>query len=218
MSGMQPVAVYAMKVPPNGPMIPAAPDFAAMASIFLSSSSQYDTNKAMQIRLSMAAIDPTADPEYEIDAPEDKKTPRATLKLVRIPGEMFDEASEDDEDYDDMLSDDEGEDEDESDGEVNGGPSDPDKARKAKESHLAKATTGEETMDKGDDEDASNDVAAGQAALRKILKKGKARARTSFEDDKEESIDLDGDSESVEFEEIVMCTLDPEKVMPALIG
>lgn len=33
MSGIQPVAVYALKVPPGGALIPAVPDAAAMVSI-----------------------------------------------------------------------------------------------------------------------------------------------------------------------------------------
>jgi FK506-binding nuclear protein len=54
----------------------------------------------------MAAIDPTAEPEY--DDVDDKKPPRATLKIIRIPGHMFDDEddSEDDdgEDEDDLLN------------------------------------------------------------------------------------------------------------------
>ena len=48
----------------------------------------------------MAAIDPTAEPEY--DDVDDKKPARATLKIVRVPGEMFD----DDEDSEDDNEDD----------------------------------------------------------------------------------------------------------------
>jgi len=44
----------------------------------------------------MAAIDPNAEPEY--DDVDDKKPARATLKIVRVPGDMFDD--EDDSDYD----------------------------------------------------------------------------------------------------------------------
>jgi len=49
----------------------------------------------------MAAIDPTAEPEY--DDLEDKKPPRATLKLIRIPGHLFggDDDSNDDSEDDD---------------------------------------------------------------------------------------------------------------------
>jgi len=50
----------------------------------------------------MAAIDPSAEPEYEdVDG---KKPPRATLKIVRVPGDMFDdEDSEDEEDEEEAL-------------------------------------------------------------------------------------------------------------------
>ena len=50
----------------------------------------------------MAAIDPTAEPEY--DDLEDKKPPRATLKLIRVPGHLFgddDDSEEEDDDDDD---------------------------------------------------------------------------------------------------------------------
>ena len=51
----------------------------------------------------MAAIDPTAEPEYKVS--EDEKPPRATLKIVRVPGHMFDDEDDDDEDddEDDLL-------------------------------------------------------------------------------------------------------------------
>ena len=55
----------------------------------------------------MAAIDPSAEPDH--DDVDDKKPPRATLKIVRVPGDVFDDEddSEDDdeeeEDVDDLL-------------------------------------------------------------------------------------------------------------------
>merc|ERR1712000_537142 len=78
MSGIQPVAVYAMKVPPGDILVPAVPEFAAM------------------FRVTMAAIDPSADPDFE--AADDKKPARATLKLVRLP---FDEGEDDEDDEED---------------------------------------------------------------------------------------------------------------------
>ena len=50
----------------------------------------------------MAAIDPTAEPEY--DDLEDKKPPRATLKLIRVLGHLF---GDDDDEEDDSEDDDE---------------------------------------------------------------------------------------------------------------
>jgi FK506-binding nuclear protein len=52
----------------------------------------------------MAAIDPTAEPEY--DDVDDKKPPRSTLKIVRMPGHILDEDDSEDgdeDDEDDML-------------------------------------------------------------------------------------------------------------------
>lgn len=46
----------------------------------------------------MAAIDPTAEPEY--DDLEGKKLPRATLKLIRVPGYLFGDDDDDEEDDD----------------------------------------------------------------------------------------------------------------------
>ena len=51
----------------------------------------------------MAAIDPTAEPEY--DDLEYKKPPRATLKLIRVPGYLF--GDNDDDEEDDSEDDDE---------------------------------------------------------------------------------------------------------------
>src|SRR3954464_1819026 len=95
----------------------------------------------------MAAIDPSASPQ--LDSHPAETSPRATLKLIREP---FGEDDEDDEDFDDIdaikarlagvVSDDEdmSEDDDEdSDDEENGGPSDPAKAKQAREEALSKA-------------------------------------------------------------------------------
>ncbi|TPR04665.1 Apolipoprotein O family protein [Aspergillus niger] len=65
MSGVTPVAVYALRVPANGALIPAVPEFSAM------------------FRVSMAAIDPDEAPEYE-DGFDSNKRPRATLKLFDL--------------------------------------------------------------------------------------------------------------------------------------
>lgn len=188
MSGTQPVAVYAMKVPCGDVMVPAVPDFAAM------------------FRLSMAAIDPSAEPEFEVG--DEKKQPRATLKIVRVPGELLDDES--DESDLDELEDDEDEDEESSDGEeANGGPSDPSKAKKPSKLDLVKAIAEADSED--EDEDESDDLeeeAAAKDALMKILK-GKAKATGDGDKDDEEDDDFDG----LELEEIVVCTLDPEKVI-----
>lgn len=185
MSGTQPVAVYAMKVPAGDVMVPAVPDFAAM------------------FRLSMAAIDPNAVPEF--GEGDEKKTPRATLKLIRVPADFFDDDSEDS-DYEELEGEEEDEEEESSDGEeVNGGPSDSSRAKKPNKTDLVKAIAEQESEDDEDEEDDSDDEAAAKSALMKIMKgKGKAIGNGDEASDDEE--------DSLELEEIVICTLDPENV------
>ncbi|EZF16660.1 hypothetical protein H112_05656 [Trichophyton rubrum D6] len=174
MSGTQPVALYAAKVPP-GALVPAVPDAAAM------------------FRVTMAAIDPDAVPEYEDEA-QASKAPRATLKIIRPPpGLDYDDDDEDEED-------DEGEEDDESDDETNGGPSDPARKKKAMlEAALKDMDDGMEEDDDDDEEEGETDLAA---AISKLVK-GKGKAM----DDEEDS---DSD-EDLELDEVVVCTLDPER-------
>lgn len=146
----------------------------------------------------MAAIDPDASPEFSEEFSEDKK-PRATLKIIRAPDGMFedDDDESDDEDYEDVDSDEE----EDSDDESNGGPSDPVKAKMAKKAAALKEledAMDEDESDDGDDEDL-------KAAISKLIK-GKGKAF----DDEEDSDDDDG--EGLELEEVVVCTLDPERV------
>ncbi|KAB8075758.1 hypothetical protein BDV29DRAFT_171453 [Aspergillus leporis] len=177
MSGVQPVAVYALKVPAGGALIPAVPDASAM------------------FRVSMAAIDPDEEPDF--DGHDTNKRPRATLKIVRPPAEMdFDES--DDEDYEDVDSDEDSDDE-----ELNGGPSDKEKARKLKE--LAALKEMEEAMDEDDEEEEDSEDGEFdlKAAINKLVK-GKAPA-TDDDDEDDES------DEGLELDETVVCTLDTEK-------
>ena len=53
--------------------------------------------------MSMAAIDPTAEPEY--DDIDDKKPPRATLKLIRVSGYTSDDEDESEDEEEDDLQD-----------------------------------------------------------------------------------------------------------------
>ena len=155
----------------------------------------------------MAAIDPSAEPEY--DDLEDKKPPRSTLKIVRVPGDMFDESDSDDDEEDDMLNGmlngADSEDESEDDEDVNGGPSDLSKSKKAMKLELAKAMAGDEDEDEDEDENGEEEM-NGAATLSAIMK-GKEKA--SDEDEDDEEID---DVDDLEMEEVVICTLDPEKV------
>lgn len=146
----------------------------------------------------MAAIDPTA----EFDASD----ARATLKLIRITD---DDEDSDDEDYDPdnieelraklladgvLGSDDDSEEE--SDEEANGGPSDPAKSKQALREALQKKLQEEAAADEMEIE-----LTNGTKG------KGKALDGEDSEEDSE-----DEDEEGDEAEELVLCTLDPEKV------
>ena len=139
----------------------------------------------------MAAIDPDETPEHEDGV--DPSRPRATLKIIRPPpGLDLDDEDDEDEDDDEEDSDDE---------ETNGGPSDKEKARKLKEAAVLKDM--EEDDDEEDDDDDEDEEFDLQAAISKLVK-GKAPA--TDEDDDDES------DEGLDVDEMVVCTLDPEKV------
>jgi FK506-binding nuclear protein len=143
----------------------------------------------------MAAIDPEAMPEYE-DSANASKPPRATLKIVRPPpGLDFDDDSEDDDDYED---DEDEEDDLSSEDEENGGPSDRAKMKQAMKAAALKDM--EDAMDE-DDSEADDEVDL-KAAISKLIK-GKAKATDDDDSDT---------SDGPELEELVVCTLDPEKV------
>lgn len=144
----------------------------------------------------MAAIDPDETPEFEDG--DSSKPSRATLKIVRPPpGLDLDEDDEDDEDYSDVEDDEDSDDE-----EVNGGPSDKEKARLLKKAAAQKEL--EDAMDE-DDEDESDDGEFDlKAAISKLIKgKGPANDDDESDDESDEGLDLD---------ESVICTLSPEKV------
>lgn len=142
----------------------------------------------------MAAIDPDAAPEFEDDA-DSSKPARSTLKIVRMPLDLDMDEDEDDEDYEDDSE------EDSDDEEINGGPSDKTKAKIRKAAnHLIDLEDG---MD--EDEDESGEEGPDLKSVISQLLKGKAPA-TGDEDEDDE------DDEGLELEEIVVCTLDTEKV------
>lgn len=140
----------------------------------------------------MAAIDPDETPEHEDGI--DPSRPRATLKLIRPPpGLNLDE--EDDEDSEDEY------DEDSDEEETNGGPSDKEKARKLKEAAaLKEMEEDDDDEDEDDEDDGDFDL---QAAISKLVK-GKSPAIGDDDDD-------DESEESLDVDEAVVCTLDPEK-------
>lgn len=144
----------------------------------------------------MAAIDPDEEPEF--DDGDSSKPARATLKIIRTPpGFDLDDEDEDDEDYSDVEDDED----DSDDEEVNGGPSDKEKARKLKQAAAQKEL--EDAMD--EDEDESDDGGFDlKAAISKLIKgKGPATDDDESDDESDEGLDLD---------ESVICTLSPEKV------
>ena len=145
----------------------------------------------------MAAIDPSAEPEYA-DTTNGNTPLRATLKLIRIPiGPAGDSDSEDDSeedveanDYLDKLLN--GEDSAEDDEE-----SAADKLKLA----LAEINASDEDMDA----DSTN----GNSANIVKLKKGKAKA--TGDDDEDEDSDEE-DLDDLDLDEFVICTLDPTQV------
>jgi FK506-binding nuclear protein len=140
----------------------------------------------------MAAIDPDATPEYENDA-DTSKPARATLKIIRAPADM----DLDDDDYEDDEDDEDSED-DSDDEEINGGPSDKEKAKRLREAAVLKEL--EDAMDE-DDSEGEEEVDI-KSVISKLIK-GKGPATDNDEDEEDEGIEL---------EEIVVCTLDAERV------
>ncbi|KAJ4290714.1 peptidylprolyl isomerase fpr3 [Collariella sp. IMI 366227] len=175
MSPLLPVAVYGLEVPTGEVLVPAEIEFPAT------------------IRITMAAIDPTAAPETDSQG-NVPSVPRSTLKIYKANVDDDDE----DEDYLEGLlggADDEDE-SDEDEEEANGGPSDPAKSKKARrEAAIRKLLAA--TQEDSDDE--MEDAGA---------KKGKGKGKASED---EESDEEDEDDEDINMEEYVVCTLDTER-------
>ncbi len=169
-----------------------------------------------QIRITMAAIDPTQPPETDSEG-NVPSVPRATLKLIKTRGDIDDE--EDDEEADEYLEsllaneDDEeesDEEEEEEDEEANGGPSDPAKSKKARREAALKKLL-EAAAEEESDEDMED--ADGKA---NGSKKGKEKAS---DDDEEDEEDDDSDSDDgFDLEEYVICTLDTERVSRSCVS
>ncbi|CAM1506720.1 Fc.00g063610.m01.CDS01 [Cosmosporella sp. VM-42] len=183
-----PGPVYGLEIPPGEILIPAAMEFPA------------------SFRITMAAVDPTEDPEAD-DEGNIPAVPRSTLRLVKraFPG-LDDEDDEVDDEYmKALLAADSGSDEDDEEEEANGGPSDPAKAKKQKQlaaiKKLMEAT-------EGDSDDEMED-----AKPNGVKSKGKAKAtEEESEDDEEEEEDSDDESdEGADLENFVICTLDTER-------
>ncbi|KAI6250283.1 hypothetical protein HI914_01633 [Erysiphe necator] len=168
-----PVALYGLEVPCDGSPVMAAPEFPAT------------------FRITMAAIDPDETPANKTS---DKNIqPRATLKIIR---EQDDQDSDDSEDeMNDLLAQSDSEDEDK-----NGGPSDPNKTKKARKAAAVKQLM-DAIADDGSDEE-MGDVPNGEMPD----KKGKSKVLENTDDKSETS-----SQEDIDIEQFVVCTLDPKK-------
>ncbi|PNS16149.1 FK506-binding protein 4 [Sphaceloma murrayae] len=184
-----PMAVFGLEVPAGDVAVPAVVDIPAA------------------FRITMAAIDPSAEPEESGVTAGSK--PRATLKLIRQPL-LADDYDEDDSDFDAdemdrLLADGDSEEDSDEDEEANGGPSDPSKSKKARKeaavAALIKSLKDDEDMDV---DDAPNGV-NGKA------KKGKGKATDVDQEDDDEDDEEDSDEEGFEPEEYVICTLDTDR-------
>ncbi|OAA39278.1 Peptidyl-prolyl cis-trans isomerase, FKBP-type [Beauveria brongniartii RCEF 3172] len=180
--------VYGLEVPPGEILIPASMDFPA------------------SFRITMAAVDPTEEPEADEEG-NIPKIPRSTLRLVKraFPGLDEDEDDEIDDEYLKALlgaSDDDDEDDEEE--EENGGPSDPAKSKKSSQAAAIKKLLAATQDD--DDEDMED-------APTKSKSKGKGKAAEVDDDDEDSEDDEDDsdDEEGADLENFVICTLDTEK-------
>lgn len=156
-----------------------------------------------QIRITMAAIDPTEEPEADEDG-NVPAVPRATLKILK--GRMSGDDDEDDSYLDGLLNGEysDEDDEEDSDDETNGGPSDPAKSKKARQEAAIMKLIAAAQKDEDSDEEMEEGTANGTKS-----KKGKEKA--SDEDDDEDSEESD-DEDEAGLEEFVVCTLDTERV------
>lgn len=153
----------------------------------------------------MAALDPTEAPEADEDG-NIPNVPRATLKLIRQRYSDLDEEL-DDEYLQAMMGggDDDSDDDEDEDDEPNGGPSDPVKSKKAKQAAaLRKLIEAAQAEAESDEEMADGEKPNGKAS-----KKGKEPATDSDEEDDED------DEDGLDMEELVLCTLDTERVSSA---
>lgn len=160
----------------------------------------------LQFRITMAAVDPTQEPEADAEG-NVPAVPRATLRLVKRAFPGLDDEDEDDEVDDEYLrallagEDDESD----SDEEANGGPSDPAKSKKQKQAEAIKKLIESAQAESDEDEEMED-------AKPKSKGKGKGKAVEEDSDEDDEDDDSDLDSEGADLENFVICTLDTERV------
>lgn len=189
------LAIYGLTVPPNEGPIPAC-----------------TVNFPARFRITMAAIDPTAEPEAD---PEGNlpSVPRSTLKLIRVPASDSDDEDEDDDEEDEYLkalinasSDDEDEDDDD---EPNGGPSDQSKKSKKQRRAEALASLIKAAQEEAEDDESDEEMADAKPNGVKS-KKGKEKA-TAEDDEEDDEEDSDEEDDLFSAEELVICTLDTDR-------
>lgn len=158
----------------------------------------------------MAAIDPSAPPKHSGTANGDVPV-RATLKIIYDPTGPLDDDDDSSQDSDERIymeslidDDDEGEDDSEEE-RRNGGPSDPSKRAKAR-----KQAAAEQMMKAIAENDSDNEMDVdGDPKTNGVLSKinkGKGKATEEDEEDSDAEYSVDG------LDELVLCTLDPDKV------
>ncbi|KAL2212326.1 hypothetical protein CC79DRAFT_1364605 [Sarocladium strictum] len=184
-----PGPVYGLEVPPGEILIPAGMEIPA------------------SFRITMAAVDPTQEPEVDEDG-NVPAVPRSTLRLIKRAFPELDEDDEDDEideEYMKALMG-ESDSEDDEEEEANGGPSDPAKTKKSKQEaalkKLLEAAAAEE--EESDDEEMEDAKPNG-------VKKGKGKAALDDDEDEDDEEDSDDDSDGGDLENFVICTLDTER-------
>lgn len=205
-----PMAVYGLEVPAGDLAVSARPDIPA------------------SFRITMAAVDPTAESEGAPGEPQ-----RATLKIIRLPldddaYDMDDSDSDSDSDAESfdtdemeaMLAEEEDDSEDDEDEEeANGGPSDPAKSKAARTA-AAKAEIKKLLQSEGMDVDG---LANGINGVKSAKAKGKMPVTDLDEDDDDDDDEDDdededdSDDDPAEIEEFTLCTLDTDKVKSNIV-
>jgi FK506-binding nuclear protein len=175
-----------------------------------------------QIRITMAAIDPTEDIADDEEEGAPPQRPRSTLKLIKTrvgDSDIDEDDEEDDEALRRMLgigSDEDEDDDDEEEAEVNGGPSEPSKSKKTKRANGIKELI-EATKDASDSDEEMKEADAKANGVKSSKGKGKASDEDEEDSEEEEDDSDDDDLEGLDLEQFVVCTLDPESVSVSVL-
>ncbi len=151
--------------------------------------------------------------DSEDDEDDDDITPAEFLKKLLESRKAAKERGEEDESEDEEEDEEEEDDEEDSDDEEekNGGPSDPSKTKKARKQAALEQILAAMAGNEDEDEDQMEvDASPKVNGTAKPVDKGKGKAVDADDDGHEE--DLEDRLENLGMEEMVICTLDPEKV------